>query len=142
MYHIFTHSSVALRLLPCLGYCKQCCNEHWDAYILSYHVFPWVYTQELNFRVIWQICFQFFKNPPYCCPQWLYQFTFLPTVQEGPLLSIHSPAFIVCGFFDYSNFDCCEVIFHCSFDLNFCNNQGGLASVIPGVAKSRTRLRD
>ena len=30
------------RLLPRLGYCKQCCNEHWGAYILSDHVF--VYT--------------------------------------------------------------------------------------------------
>ena len=26
------------RLLPCLGYCKQCCNEHWGACILSDHV--------------------------------------------------------------------------------------------------------
>ena len=23
------------RLLPCLGYCKQCCNEHWGACIFS-----------------------------------------------------------------------------------------------------------
>ena len=27
------------RLLSCLGYCKQCCNEHWGACILSDHVF-------------------------------------------------------------------------------------------------------
>ena len=25
------------RLLPCLGYCKQCCNEHWDICILLDH---------------------------------------------------------------------------------------------------------
>ena len=24
------------RLLPCLGYCKQCCSEHWGACILSF----------------------------------------------------------------------------------------------------------
>ena len=23
------------RLLPCLGYCKQCCNEHWATWMLS-----------------------------------------------------------------------------------------------------------
>ena len=27
------------RLLPCLGHCKQCCNEHWSACTLSDHVF-------------------------------------------------------------------------------------------------------
>ena len=27
------------RMLPWLGYCKQCCNEHWGACILSDHVF-------------------------------------------------------------------------------------------------------
>ena len=26
-----------LRLLPCLGYCKWCCNEHWDTCILLDH---------------------------------------------------------------------------------------------------------
>ena len=31
------------------------------------------------------LCFSFFKEPPYCSPYWLYQFTFLPTVQEGSL---------------------------------------------------------
>ena len=27
------------RLLPCLVYCKQCCNEHWGGCTLSNHVF-------------------------------------------------------------------------------------------------------
>ena len=42
IYHIFfIHSSDDGHLvLPCLGYCKQCCNEHWGACILSGHVFP------------------------------------------------------------------------------------------------------
>ena len=34
------------RLLPCLGYCKQCCNEHWSVCILSDHIFLWIYAQE------------------------------------------------------------------------------------------------
>ena len=29
----------------------------------------------------------FFKESPYCLPQWLYQFTFPPTVREGSLFS-------------------------------------------------------
>ena len=28
-----------LRLLPCLGYCKQCCYEHWGACMFSNYVF-------------------------------------------------------------------------------------------------------
>ena len=41
VYHIsFVHSSVnAQKLLPCLGSCKQCCVEHWGAYILLKHGF-------------------------------------------------------------------------------------------------------
>ena len=50
MYHIFIHSSVngqrSIRLLlPCLGYCKQCCNEYWGACILSEHGFLWIYAK-------------------------------------------------------------------------------------------------
>ena len=33
-------------LLPCLGYCKQCCYEHWGACILLNHVFLQIYAQE------------------------------------------------------------------------------------------------
>ena len=38
-------------------------------------------------------------------------------MQEASLLSTPSLAFIVCGFFDDSYFDLCEVISHRSFDL-------------------------
>ena len=34
----------------------------------------------------------FFEESPYCLPQWLYQFTFPPTVQEGSIFSTPSPA--------------------------------------------------
>ena len=33
------------------------------------------------------LCLVFFKESTYCSPQWLYQFTFPPTVQEGSLFS-------------------------------------------------------
>ena len=40
------------RLLPCLGFCKQRCSEHWDACIFWGHVFLWICAQEWNCRVI------------------------------------------------------------------------------------------
>ena len=54
-YHIYTTSPLSIccwtfRLLPCLGYCKQCCYERWSAYILlnqCFH-FLWPCTQEWN----------------------------------------------------------------------------------------------
>ena len=56
-----------------------------------------------------------FKESPYHLPEWLYQFTFPPTVQERSLFSTLSPAFIVCRRFDDGRSDQCEVITHCSF---------------------------
>ena len=82
------------RLLSCLGYCKQCCNEHWGACILLDYVFLQVYAQEWDYRNMWQLCVQLFKELPYCSPQWSYQFTFSPTVQEDSLLSTPYTAFI------------------------------------------------
>ena len=41
------------RLLPCLSYCKQCCNEHWGACIHLDHVFLQIHAQEWDCRVIW-----------------------------------------------------------------------------------------
>ena len=59
---------------------------------------------------------------------WLHQFTFPPTVQEGFLFSTPSPAFNVCRFFGDGHSDWCEVIFRCSFDLHFSNNEPRWAS--------------
>ena len=46
--HIFaTHDfTLSLILLPCLGYCKQCCCEHRGACIFSHYSFVWIYAQE------------------------------------------------------------------------------------------------
>ena len=49
--------------------------------------------------------------------------TFLPTVQEGPLFSTPSPAFIVGKLFNNGHSDRCEVISNCSFELHFSNNE-------------------
>ena len=115
--------SMDIRLLPYLGYSKQCCNEHSGACIFSDYDFLWIYAQEWDCWIIWQFYFQSFKEPPYCSPQWLYQFTFPPTVQESFLFSTPSPACIVCRLFDDGHSDQCEVMPHCSFDLHFSNNQ-------------------
>ena len=58
----------------------------------------------------------FLKEPLYSSPQWFYQFTFPPTVQEGCLFSTLSPEFIVCTFFDDGHSNWCVMIPHCSFD--------------------------
>ena len=47
----------------------------------------------------------FFKESPSSLPEWLYQFTFPPTVQELSLFSTPSLAFIVCGLFDDGHSD-------------------------------------
>ena len=56
------------------------------------------YAQECDCRIIWKLYFQFFEKPPYCFLQWLHQFTFLPTVQEGLLFFTPSLAFFICKF--------------------------------------------
>ena len=70
----------------------------------------------------------FLRNLHNHLPEWLYQFTFPPTVQECSLFSTPSPAFIVCRLFDDGHSDWCEVISHCGFDLHFSNNEWYWAS--------------
>ena len=111
------------RLLPCSSYCKQCCSEQQDTCFFFHFGFLRVYAQEWDCWVIWWFYSLFFKEPPYHLPQWLYQFTFLPIVQERSLFSTSSPAFIVCRLFDDGHSDQREVISHCSFDLHFSNNE-------------------
>jgi len=65
----------------------------------------------------------FLRESPYHLPEWLYQFTFPPTVQEHSLFSSPSAAFTVCRLFDDGHSDWCEMIPHCSFDLHFSNNE-------------------
>ena len=41
------------RLLSCLGYCKQCCSEHWAACIFLNYGFLQVFAQEYNCWTVW-----------------------------------------------------------------------------------------
>src|SRR5574341_1199410 len=49
------------RLLPCPGYYKQCCNEHWGTHVSFNSGFLGVYAQQWDCWVIRQFYFQFFK---------------------------------------------------------------------------------
>ena len=73
------------------------------------------------------VLFLVFKEPPYHLPQWLYQSTFPPTVQEHSLFSTTAPAFTVYRLFVDGHFDWYEVISHC-IDLHFSNNERCRAS--------------
>ena len=48
---------LTLRLLPCLDYCKQHCNEYWGACVLSNHGFLWIYVEEWDCWI-----FSFLRN--------------------------------------------------------------------------------
>ena len=50
------------------GYDKQCCNEHWGARVSFRSGVLGVYAQKWDCWVIWQLCFQFFKESPHCSP--------------------------------------------------------------------------
>ena len=56
------------RLLPCPGYDKQCCDEHWGARVSFRSGFLGVYAQKWDCWVLWQFYFQFFKESPHSSP--------------------------------------------------------------------------
>ena len=71
----------------------------------------------VEFRDRMVILFLVLRKPPLRSPQWLYRFTFPPTVYEGSLLSTVSLAFIACRLFDDGHSDWSEVVLLCGFDL-------------------------
>ena len=82
------------------------------------NVFLWIYAQEWDCWTIWQLYFQFLKEPPYFSPQWLYLFTFPSVMYPGSPFSIPSPAFVICRLFNDGHSDLCDVVPHSSFDLH------------------------
>src|SRR5574341_575847 len=56
------------RLLPCPGYYKQCCDEHWGTGVSFNSGFLGVYAQQWDCWVIRQFYFRFFKGSPHCFP--------------------------------------------------------------------------
>ena len=49
-------------MLPCPGYCKQCCDEHWGTHVSFNSGFLGVYAQQWDFWVIRQFYFHFLRN--------------------------------------------------------------------------------
>ena len=45
------------RLLPCPGYCKQCCDEYWGTHVSFNSGFLGVYVQQCDCWVVWQFYF-------------------------------------------------------------------------------------
>ena len=53
-------------MLPCPGFYKQCCNEHWGTHVSFNSGFLSVYAQQWDCWVIRQFYFQFLKESPHC----------------------------------------------------------------------------
>ena len=60
------------RLLPCPGYCKQCCDEHWGTRVSFNSDFLGVYAHQWDCWVVWQfyregngtpLQYSFLENP-------------------------------------------------------------------------------
>ena len=64
--------------------------------------------------------FSFFKEYPQF--SMLAAPIYIPTLQEGSLFLILSPAFVICRLFNDSHCEWCVVTPHCRFYLHFSNN--------------------
>ena len=98
--HMHTHNLVFIsghRLLPYLGCCKKCSNEHKDEYIFSN---SFLFTSEGYPNVEWLDCMVFylcfFEEPP--CPLWVCQFTFQQTRHLCTLFSTSLPTLVITVF--------------------------------------------
>ena len=89
-YPLSTHLFTGDRLFPYLDYCEQCHHEHRSACIFWNYSFIQIHAQEWDFWIIWQFYFQFSEEIPYCFPQRLCQFTYLPTVQKEEMEQFYS----------------------------------------------------
>lgn len=100
-------------LLP-FGSCVKCCYEHGctNVSLKPCFQFLWVYNQKWNFWIIWHSTFNFFEVLPYCFPQQLFHFTFLPAVSNS-YCSTHSHQHW-CSFF---LFFFLIVATHCTLDV-------------------------
>ena len=69
------------------GYCKQCYNK--QRVVLSFVVNVFIFFGKISSSGIAGLygssIFNFFEDPPYCYPHWLYQFIFLLMVHKGSL---------------------------------------------------------
>ena len=109
--------SWTLGLLPYLDSYNDTMNTgYMSLFILAFFLNAYPGVELLDAIAI--LFLVFFEEPPYCFPQWLYQFTF-STEYKGFLLSTSSKTFVLV--YD-SHSEKCEVISHYCFDLHFSDN--------------------
>ena len=110
------------RLIPCPGYCKQCCDEHWGNMGLFQFWFPRCVCPVVGLLGHKALLFPVFK-----ALSTLFSIVAvlvcIPTNRERgfPFLQ-PSPAFTRCRLLDSSHSDWCEMAPHCGFDLYFSDN--------------------
>ena len=87
-----------LRLLPRLGFCRQCCSVS-NEFSSFLDICPGVGLLDHMVTLLLMFKGTSLLFSLVVSPWWLHQFTSPPTVQEGSLFSTPSLAFIICRLF-------------------------------------------
>ena len=69
------------------------------------------------------VLFLIFEDSPYCSPQWLCRFSFLPTMYKSSFCSPSLPALVICCLFNDGHSDMYKLISHCGFEVPFLNGK-------------------